>query len=287
MARVIWFALAVAALAVAVLLVLAVPAIRDRREEAAQLRRLAALSGAKEPRRFDPAMTEALPEAARRYFAFVLSPGAPLRPVTRITMRGSLVLGPREAPRAIPFEARQILAPPEGFVWSMKGKLIAGSDAGGPAVSWTRFRLAGLVPVARAGGGDPDHLRSAFGRLVGEAAFWAPAALLPGPGIEWQEAGPDTARVRVTAGSLSQAVDIALGPDDGPVHVRFDRWSNENPDRTYRLQPFGGTLSEFIEVDGVTVPTRVEAGNHFGTEDYAPFFRVTVTDLSFTDLARR
>src|SRR5690606_38960767 len=130
-------------------------------------------------------------------------------------------------------------------------------------------------------GGDPNHARSAFGRMVAEAVFWTPAALLPGPGIRWEHVDDDVARVTVEHRGLSQSVDVTVASDGRPLEVRFERWSNANPDKVHRRQPFGGYLSAFREFDGFRLPTRVEAGNFFGTEQYFPFFLVDVTNIDF------
>jgi len=47
------------------------------------------------------------------------------------------------------------------------------------------------------------------------------------------------------------------------------------------MQPFGGYLSEFREFDGYLLPTAVEGGNFIGTDDYFPFYQVTVTGIRF------
>ena len=61
----------------------------------------------------------------------------------------------------------------------------------------------------------------------------------------------------------------------------FARWSNENPERIYRPQPFGGDLLEFATFAGCTIPTRVIGGNPFGTDLYHPFFRARVREGAF------
>ncbi|HMA99335.1 MAG TPA: DUF6544 family protein [Wenzhouxiangella sp.] len=231
------------------------------------------------PELFEPAMVEELPEPAQRYFGHTIRPGTPLLPVAIIEMTGDFSLGTKDDPRYQPMEARQILAVPEGFVWSMHtrgGIPVSGSDSG----SWTRFRIFGLIPVGRLGG-DPDHTRSAFGRYVAEATIWGPAALLPGPGVRWSAVDEDTARVTITHGKLEQAVDITVDAQGRPVEVSFQRWSDANPDKVHRLQPFGAVMSDFREVDGYRLPFRVEAGNMFGTEAYFPFFRADVTKIRF------
>jgi len=249
--------------------------LADRNAEQAEWQRLRGCQPA-HPARFDPAMTTDLPEAARRYFAYTIAPGTPLLPVAEIDMKGKFSLKP---PDYMPMEASQVLALPHGFIWKMHligGLPVSGSDTG----SWTRFRILGLIPVARAGG-DADHTRSAFGRYVIEALFWTPAALLPGPGITWKEVNENVARVTVTKGELSQSVDITLGGDGQPVSVAMMRWSNANPQKKYRLQPFGGVLSDFRNVSGYRLPFRVEGGNMFGTVDYFPFYKAEVTAIRF------
>ena len=266
---------------VAILLVLiALYALRllDLRADRAEWDRLSALQPLS-PALFDPEMVANLPEPARRYFAYTIQPGAPLLPVAIIEMTGEFSLGTKDDPRYQPMEARQILAVPEGFVWSMRtrgGMPVSGSDSG----SWTRFRIFGLIPVGRLGG-DADHTRSAFGRYVAEASIWAPAALMPGPGVRWSAVDDDTARVTISHNDLEQAVDITVDAQGSPVEVSFRRWSDANPDKVYRLQPFGAVMSDFREVDGYRLPFRVEAGNMFGTEDYFPFFVADVREIRF------
>lgn len=278
----IWLLLIPAALA-AILGVLALQSWRDRRADRTLWRELAARQPAA-PERFSPEMTAGLPEPARRFFAFAIAEGAPLHIVAEIGMTGELSLGQPGRAQTMPMRARQLLAAPHGFVWRAEASArmlrMAGSDALGPERSWSRFRLFGLIPVARAGG-TADHARSAFGRLVAEALFWTPAALLPGPGVDWQAVDADTARVTLRRGDLEQAVDIRIGADGEPLEAVFQRWSDANPDRRWQLQPFGGVLSDYRTFDGIRVPTRVEGGNFFGTPDYFPFFRARVEAVRY------
>jgi hypothetical protein len=250
----------------------------DQRAMTAEWERLAAFQPG-EPALFSPEMVDGLPEPARRYFNFAIQPGTPLLTVAAIEMTGQFSLGTKEAPNYQPMEASQILAAPHGFVWEMRttGAMpVSGSDTG----SWTRFRLLGLIPVVRQGG-NADHRRSAFGRYVAEAVFWAPAALLPGPGVTWEGVDSNTARVTIRHEGLEQSVDLTVGADGRPTEVSFQRWTNANPEKVHRLQPFGGYMSDFREVGGYRLPFHVEAGNMFGTEAYFPFFIAEVTGIGF------
>jgi hypothetical protein len=274
--------LAAFALLAAALVVLALWRAADRRADARAWAALAALP--QPPGSFDPSMVAGLPDPARRYFLYTIAPGTPIRTSAVIEMGGEMGMGTRDAPGYRPMRARQILAPPAGFVWRLAAGAIGGSDGMTPERSWTRFRLAGLVPVVRVGG-DDDHFRSSFGRAVAEGTFWTPAALLPGPGIEWAAVDENTARVTVSAHGLDQPVEITVASDGQPLRVVMPRWSNANPEGTWRLQPFGGDLADFREFDGYRLPTTVDGGNHIGTEDYFPFFRARVTRISFADLS--
>jgi hypothetical protein len=231
-------------------------------------------------RTFDPSMIAHLPEPARRYFGFVFDEGAALPSGAVLEMKGFLKLD--GAPMAM--QADQILAPPHGFVWTLKAKTdllsISGADGLAGDTSWSRFWALGLLPVARAGS-SIDHWRAAYGRMVAEAAFWSPAFLLPRENVEWIACGEDCARATVTLHSVPQAVDIFLHRDGTPVRVEITRWSDSNPDKTFRLQPFGGYLSDFRTIGGVRVPFRVEGGNFIGTPAYDAFYDVGVTSIDF------
>lgn len=234
------------------------------------------------PEAFEPSMVENLPAPARQFFRYAISPGTPIRTVAEIEMRGEIGLGTRDRPNYLPMRARQLLAAPYGFVWRVEagrgGLHFSGSDGADESSSWSRFWLLDTVPVMRAGGG-PDHRRAAFGRLVGEAVFWTPAALLPRDGVSWAAVDESTARVTVTFQGLTQTVDLSVARDGQPKRIVLPRWTNANPGKVFRLQPFGGELHDFRTFDGYRLPTRVEAGNMYGTDDYFPFFKASVDSL--------
>ncbi len=278
-----WILVALLALAAAAVLALLARRRRDAALAERTVSRLVAAAPASAPR-FDPAMVAELPEPARRFLTFAIRPGTPLARVAVIEMTGTIGLGDATRPGYRPMRARQVLSAFDGLVWQVEvgsGRLgFSGSDGFDGVRSWTRFRLAGLVPVVAAGG-TRDHLRSAFGRVVAEAAFWLPAAFLPGEEVTWEAVGSDRARARVRANGMEQSVEVRVGADGRPLEVSIPRWSDANPEKRYRLQPFGGTLGEHRETGGYTVPMRVEGGNLFGTEQYFPFYRASLRSIRF------
>jgi len=229
---------------------------------------------------FELAMLEGLPEPAQRFFRYTIKPGTPLTMAVEIDMHGELGLGSKDKPNYQPMQAQQILAPPHGLVWQLKSGAISGSDGASPQTSWTRFWLFNLIPLVRVGG-NPDHHRSAFGRVVAESAFWVPASLLPAEHVHWEPVDQTTARAIVSYVGLQQAVAVTVAKNGQPTRVEIARWSNENPAKLFREQPFGGELSEFRDFGGYTLPTRVIGGNHIGTEDYFPFYKAEITAIRY------
>lgn len=237
-----------------------------------------------EYRTYDPALVAGLPAPAQRYFNYMIQPGTPILTVVEIDMTGELGLGSSDAPHYQTMRAHQVLAPPRGLIWRVRTGAIAGSDGILPECSWTRFWLFGLVPVARAGG--PDHHRSAFGRMTAESVFWAPASLLPSDTVRWESVDEETARAIVQYGGFNQAVDISIDESGAPSKVVIQRWSNENADRQFREQPFGGYMSNFQAFGGYRLPRQVEGGNHINTPDYFPFYKACVKAIRFPEMSR-
>lgn len=230
---------------------------------------------------FDPSLVAGLPEIAQRYFIHAIAPGTPLYTTVRLEMQGTFLLGDKANFQTYAMTARQILAPPSEFVWipSMQSGVmsISGSDGLVQGAGWTRFWINGLLPVVNLQA-TPDLNRSALTRAAMEA-MWVPASLLPANDVTWEQTGPNTARLSFTTGI--EPVDMTLGPDGRVLEVKTMRWSDANPEKSFRLQPFGGTMEAEATFHGFTIPSIVKVGNQFGTGDYLPFFQTQVTAADY------
>ena len=113
------------------------------------------------------------------------------------------------------------------------------------------------------------------------SALVALCALLPQNGVTWAAADGNTARATVTCCGLTRTVDIRVDAEGRPIWVLIPRWTDANAGKAFHAQPFGGFLSELHEFQGFMLPTRVEAGNFFGTRDYFPFYKAGVRAIRF------
>ena len=244
------------------------------------------VSAAKTPaRRFNPDEISTLPEIARRYFMHAVDPGTPLYSTVALEMEGTFLLGSKGRFQTYKMAARQVLRPPDQFVWIPRmrsGRVtISGSDALVGDKAWTRFWLLDLLPVAQADS-SPDTIRSASFRAAVEGALWLPTTLLPRNGVCWEQIGPD--RARVTMGYFDPAIILELVLDHrGRVQELVgQRWSNANEAKSFRMQPFGGTMGAERSYQGLTIPVEIAVGNHYGTDDYLPFFQSKVTAARYS-----
>src|SRR5690606_38885941 len=169
---------------------------------------------------------------------FSIAPGTRLSNTVELDMEGEFALGDRNSPRVFPMRARQILSPPRGFVWMPemgRGLLrMYGSDGYVAGKAWTRFWLLGIFPVARLSGNE-DLERSAAARSVIEA-IWAPAALLPQNGAQWEDDSVGQTRVTFMVGDEPMTMTLRLADDGRPLAVSMMRWSDANPQKTFRWQ---------------------------------------------------
>lgn len=233
---------------------------------------------------YSPELVADQPEPVRRFFNHAIAPGTPLHMVVELKLEGDLDMGSKDARHPRMMTARQVINFPWGYVWQVELQgdemRLVGSDGAYRGDSWSRFWFMGLIPVAGAGG-TVDHYRSSFGRYAAEAVLWSPASVLPGVYARWSAPGEDLARVELSYMGESVVVDITLDQQGAPVQIAFDRWTDANDDKEFRMQRFGAYVSKPQSFDGFTLPTRVIAGNHFGTDAYFPFYEATVTSAQF------
>jgi hypothetical protein len=230
-------------------------------------------------------MLDGVPELVKKFFLYMIKPGTPLYKVSVLKMQGEFVMGDAHKFNRVKVQCKQILAPLHGFVWRVKSVggwvKFSGSDGLDDKHCWSRMWLMGLWPLSQKNRHD-NITKSSFGRLTAESTVWALAALLPQKKVHWEALDDRTIRVTVTTKLMKQEVNLTVDPLSGkPSEIVFPRWSNANKNKVFRFQPFGAKVSDFKETQGFRVPMQVEAGNHYGTADYFPFYQMIIDDIKF------
>jgi hypothetical protein len=199
-------------------------------------------------------------------------------------MKGTFLLGDKDKFQTYSMSARQALRPPDQFIWIPEMRsgamAITGSDALFRGQAWTRFWILGLIPVAQELT-SADLVRSAAFRAAVEGAVWLPASLLPENGVQWQQVGTNDAVVTLRKPQPHIVLRLKINDAGALTEVFGQRWSNANADKTFRLQPFGGKMTAEGTFQGFTIPTEVSVGNHYGTDDYLPFFQARITKARY------
>lgn len=219
---------------------------------------------------FDPAAIMGLPEPARRWLGHAIAPGTPLWSSVELTMHGQIKLG-----RWQPFTARQVLTPPDGYVWTARARLaglpVTGYDRLGPAGGEMRWRLMRLIPVLNESG--PDVTRSAYGRLAGEIVL-IPTAFRHASWSYGERA--DTTVATWQFGDDTEAAELLLEPNGRLAEVRVSRWGNPEG-APFRRYPFGVRIDAESRFGGITIPSVFRAAWH-----ESEFFRAEITGAVFS-----
>lgn len=244
--------------------------VETLRSMSVEWQRLAATRA--QPELFAPAMVEGLPELAQRWLTHAIAPGTPLWGSVELTMHGAIRLGAWR-----PFTARQVLAPPDGYIWAATARFlglpVTGYDRLSSGTAAMRWHLLGLIPVMTAAGADVA--RSAAGRLAAEVVL-APTTFRAATWTPGDE--PDTVVGVWRIGGEEQRVELHVGAGGNVLGVLMRRWGLPAGE-PYGQYPFGVTVEAERSFAGITIPSTFRAGWWWGTDrqDEGEFFRAQIT----------
>jgi hypothetical protein len=227
---------------------------------------------------FSFADLEGVPGPVASYLRAAVAEGTPLALSARIRMRGRIKIG-----RWVPFTAREVLTPHDGFVWAARAAgVVTGSDRFIDGHGEMNWKLLGLIPVMHADG--PDVARSAAERAAAEAT-WVPTSLLPRFGVNWSAEGDDRITARYQIATYPVRVDLATTSAGLIRAVSFNRWGDPDGTGEFGLHTFGGDFTAHAAFNGVTIPTEGRLGWHYGTDRWneGEFFRYRITNLELIE----
>lgn len=209
--------------------------------------------------RFTPESLAGLPAPVARYFAYALAPGRTYIRTARVTHAGRF----RTALEAgwMPFQSVQVFtAGPPGFVWDARIRMapllsIRVRDRYVAGAAGMLGSIASVVPVVDQQGGAA-LAAGALHRWLAEAV-WMPTALLPSDRLRWEPIDASTARATLTDGETSVSLEFTFD-GEGRVLQAFTPARFRDVNGTGVPTPWLGRFREWVEVDGVRIPTRGE-----------------------------
>jgi len=228
------------------------------------------------PARFYPALTEDLPEAARRWLRHAIVPGAPLYRRAWLRQHGRIRLGGRWWP----FRSVQALDPLRGYVWPVRTRMLGlplvGVDRLSGGSAEMVHRLLGVFPLVSETG--PDLVRSAAARAASETC-WVPAAALD-PAVTWEDVSPSRAIMHVPV--AGETFDVTLDIDaDGAVRgATAPRWARLDGG-PWQWHQLGARALDHGTFAGFTVPTSVVIGYGERYWSDGAFIHLVVDDAAF------
>ena len=203
-----------------------------------------------------------VPPPVRRYLGHALRDGQPPIRVARLRQKGMLRPGVGSS-RWLSFESRQVVTPLSvGFIWDAWVRIVGPlhlrvvdsyvQGRGSGALS-----LQSVIPLAR--DSDRRELNSgALHRYLAEAV-WYPTALLPSRVLHWSPIDQNRALATLAHAGQTVALEFRF-TDAGEVSGIYTpaRW--EKTADGYRQAPWEGHFHNYIEREGMRVPSEGEVG---------------------------
>ena len=222
------------------------------------------------------AALDEVPAPVARYLRWALPQPGAMR-LVRMTQRGTLRTDP-EGDRWMAFEAEHLAAPiAVGFLWNarvvvapllhvrVRDAFIDGEGSG-------QVSLLSAFPVSAAAG-TPEMNAGALHRFLAEAV-WYPAALLPGPKLQWSPIDDRRALATLTERGVTVSLEFRFA-ETGEVTGIYTpaRWGTFAGG--YEQRPWEGHFWNYALRDGVRVPGEADVGWYVGDE-WRPVWKGTI-----------
>lgn len=166
-----------------------------------------------------------------------------------------------------------------GWFWRYGLPLIESRDAFFVGGHDMRAKLLGWMTVMHTDYQSSDQVNSLYSYLLlryyGQAPLM-PWALLPNDFVVWEENDNTSARLRITQGNLEGSYLVSFGPDGEIVSMNGDRLLLEGNET---MQREVGLKSEYREIGGFMVPTRLEYRWYDATDSLISHFQSEISDL--------
>ncbi len=224
-----------------------------------------------------------LPEPVQRYMRYVHIIGK--EPVRTVHFKQRGIYRTKPANKWLPFVAEQFVSiNPAAFLWRMTSWpaplfTVSVTDRFSNGRGNLSVKLWSLIPMSNARGPEMDV--GELQRYLSELACY-PTAWLSGS-IRWQAIDENSAKATISQQGITASVVVHVDEQGHLTEVTAQRYMAEQVG--YRLEPWSGQFDEYQEVNGMLIPTRMEATWHLASGEFT-WFRSELTEIEYNQTGK-
>ncbi|ABO35131.1 hypothetical protein MmarC5_0821 [Methanococcus maripaludis C5] len=226
-------------------------------------------------------LNENIPPVVKKFIKNSIKNGTKIPDTVILDIEGKMRTKIDETAHWNDIYSKEILSK-EGFVWKAQLKsgpvTLKGADYYFKNNSEINFALYGLIPVVKES--NNDITKSARGRLAIELIVWNPWAIIPDKNTKFKEVDFETFSVSFEIDGEPVKVNLKVNENGSLKEVYMNRW-NKLENGSYGYIPFGGTVSDHLEKDGLKIAKTLNVGWNYGNDDYIETFYFNVTAAEF------
>ena len=212
-----------------------------------------------------------LPSPVQKYFNFALAENQPYVNSMRLKHGGMFRLSPEKDWMEISGEQHFTVDPP-GFVWEGKTKMFKARDSYVNGHGNLSVYLFGLVRIVKKEGATVNQAELL--RWLGESV-WMPTNLLPNEKKQWTAIDDNSAKITFSVNGIAIYYIISFNDSGQITRLETERYMDEN-----HLVKWIGKVSDYREVNGMMIPTKIEASWLLEEGEYT-YARFHVTKFEF------
>lgn len=190
-----------------------------------------------------------LPEPVQRYFKYTLKEGQPYVSYVRLKHDGLFKTHPSKDWENIRGEQYFTTEKP-GFIWKGSTTLFTACDSYIAQTGKLMVSLFSAFPILNAGGEKTDQ--GELLRWLGESV-WFPTNLLPAESLRWEPIDDASAKLVFTHSNLSVFYTVTFNEMGEITELETKRYKDQG-----NLETWVGKLSDYKEISGMRIPTRIE-----------------------------
>lgn len=215
-----------------------------------KVEKLYASTGNMETKYFNNSQLEGLPAPVKRYFQYALKDGMQYPSSLRLKHGGFFKLGKDKDWIKIKGE-QYFTAEKPGFAWIGKTKLFNAHDTYINSKGNLSVYLFGLLKIVKSEGETINQAELL--RWLGESV-WMPTNLLPRKGLRWEGIDEKSAKLTFEYGGQEIYYIVDFNEQWQIVQVKTKRYIDKE-----NLEIWVGNLENYKEINGMMVPTEIEA----------------------------